>query len=175
MHVNAVLGLGSNNGNRFDVIRNCCRKISEHCNTIEFLVSGLYMSEPVGEVEGGEFLNGVMLLDWTAGPYKLQNLTRTCEVEAGSEVKKHGKARKLDVDLLFMEGVHLNTSDLILPHPRLSERYFVLFPLSEIAPDLIIYPPNTCATDLLRICPDRSDLVLFKKAPEVCRLWSDIS
>ena len=175
MHVNAVLGLGSNNGNRFEIIRKCCRKISEDRNTIEFLVSGLYTSEPVGKIEGGEFLNGVMILDWTAGPYELQNLTRICEVEAGSEVKKHGKARKLDVDLLFMAGVHLNTPDLILPHPRLAERHFVLFPLSEIAPDLIIYPPRTRVTNLLGICPDRSDLVLYKKAPEVCRIWSDIS
>ncbi|MBI2889536.1 MAG: 2-amino-4-hydroxy-6-hydroxymethyldihydropteridine diphosphokinase [Nitrospirae bacterium] len=147
MLATAFVGLGSNLGDRHALVRRALEEIDRLPLTRMVRVSRLYETEPV-EAEGGTFLNGVAqvlcglsphdLLDRLLGIERLLGRERDavsdCE-RATSGGPKHA-ARTMDLDLLWYAGLIVRSPDLILPHPRIHLRRFVLEPLIEIAPDL---------------------------------------
>ena len=102
--------------------------------------SSLYSTEPVGFADQPRFLNAVVALETDLSPGTLLNKLLAIEKELGRDRTAGipNGPRTLDLDILMIGGLELNEPGLELPHPRMSERAFVLIPLVEIAPHLLI-------------------------------------
>ena len=100
--------------------------------------SSLYLTAPVGYQSQPDFVNAVAEINTDLSPLELLDAILNIEAQAGRERTFANAPRVLDCDLLLYIGVVMNTQKLILPHPRMHERSFVLLPLAEIAPDLCI-------------------------------------
>jgi 2-amino-4-hydroxy-6-hydroxymethyldihydropteridine diphosphokinase len=113
--------------------------LREHGVEVE-AVSSLYETEPVGEVlEQPDFLNAAVRISTELGPEELLDLCKAIEVEQGRTLggPRHGP-RPLDVDLLLLGDLVLETERLTLPHPQLTSRRFVLAPMLELDPGLTL-------------------------------------
>jgi len=98
--------------------------------------SSLYATEPVGFQTQSWFLNCVVAAETALMPRQLLRVVRHIERQLGRRRMVRGGPRKLDIDILFYGGAIVRARDLVIPHPRLAERRFVLVPLREIAPTL---------------------------------------
>lgn len=130
----AFLGLGSNLGDREALLASALDRLVAVGLTA---VSPRYETEPVGGPEQGPFLNCVAELDTDLSARQL--LAVCARLEAAAErvrVERWGP-RTLDVDVLWVDGVTVDEPGLVVPHPRLFERRFVLAPLRDLAPDLV--------------------------------------
>ncbi len=130
------------------------RKIS-----IESLASSLYRSEPLDcPADSGDFINAVMGLRVSSSTSAAELLAVTQRIEAefgrqrGSE---RNQARTLDIDIISYGDQLLESEDLTLPHPRATERRFVLLPLSEIYPDMVLPGQSMSIMQLLALLPER--------------------
>lgn len=154
------LGLGSNVGNREENIKLAIRSLSQNSNVTVVHSSSLYETEPVGYVEQASFLNAVVQIDSRLSPREILTICQEIEAQMGRERIIHWGPRNIDIDLLSYDGIILNTADLILPHPFLAERRFVLVPLAEISQSIIL--DNFTATDLLLRCKDHGEVKIYK-------------
>lgn len=128
----AFIGLGSNLGDRLAQLRTAMSGLPD-----VVAASSVYETEPVGGPEQGPYLNQVVELDTDLGPRELLRRAHALEAAAGRErAQRHGP-RTLDVDVLLVGDVTVADDDLVVPHPRMWERRFVLVPLAELAPDLV--------------------------------------
>ena len=134
----ALLGLGSNLGEREDFLRRAVTELRSRVGIV-LQQSELYYSMPVGFNSCNYFVNQVIAIATVLDPYQLLHATQDIERRMGRTLKSHDGIhydRTIDIDLLriFCEAreLRLNTSELILPHPRISERPFVLLPMCEI-------------------------------------------
>jgi len=143
------LGLGSNLGEREEHLRAALRALEEHGVVVE-AVSSLYEAEPVGEIlDQPDFLNAAARVRTTLEPDALLDLCKAIEVEQGRmfAAARHGP-RPLDLDLLLLGDLELETERLTLPHPEVGSRRFVLAPLLELDPGLTL-PDGTALADAL--------------------------
>ena len=100
-------------------------------------VSSIYDTEPVGVINQPRFLNLVCQVYTTLAPAALLALAKGFELKLGRAHGKSNAPRPIDIDILFYGDQVMETPELVIPHPRLTERAFVLIPLAEIAPDLV--------------------------------------
>ena len=133
--VTAYLGLGSNMGNRQDNIDKALDFLSQRLRIEK--VSSVYDTEPVGNVNQPRFLNLVCQVNTRLAPSGLLILAKGIELKLGRVLGKSNAPRPIDIDILFYGDLVIETRDLVIPHPRLAERAFVLVPLAEIAPELV--------------------------------------
>ncbi|MBI4180977.1 MAG: 2-amino-4-hydroxy-6-hydroxymethyldihydropteridine diphosphokinase, partial [Chloroflexi bacterium] len=133
--VTAYLSLGSNLGNRQDNLDKALDLLSQRLRV--GMISSLYDTEPVGNINQPRFLNLVCQVHTSLGPEKLLALAKEIELKLGRASGKSGAPRPIDIDILFYGSRVIETPELVIPHPRLTERAFVLIPLAEIAPDLV--------------------------------------
>ncbi|HAV10828.1 MAG TPA: 2-amino-4-hydroxy-6-hydroxymethyldihydropteridine diphosphokinase [Dehalococcoidia bacterium] len=131
----ACLGLGSNLGDRVTNIKKALEMLSEYI--IMQQVSSLYETDPVGYIDQPKFINVVCRISTELGPEQLLIMTKAIETTMGRKASFRNAPRIIDIDILLFDDITLNSSDLVIPHPRLHERAFVLVPLAEIAPDVI--------------------------------------
>jgi len=132
----AFLGLGSNLGHRRRQLRNAVAALPD-----VVAVSPVYETEPVGGPPGqGPYLNLVVELDTGLTARQLLELAHRLEDAAGRERVERWGPRTLDVDVLLVGDMTVDEPDLVVPHPRMWERRFVLAPLADLAPDLV--PPD---------------------------------
>src|SRR5204863_4418074 len=96
--------------------------------------SRLYLTEPVPRSRQPWYANQAIAVDTDLSPHDLLGVLLAVELEFGRERRERNAARTLDLDLIAYDDVRLDTPDLILPHPRMHERAFVLAPLADIAP-----------------------------------------
>jgi 2-amino-4-hydroxy-6-hydroxymethyldihydropteridine diphosphokinase len=131
----AVVGLGSNLGNRQEHLDRAIERLSRHLHTLR--VSSVHETDPVG-VPGDQprFLNAVAVGETTHDARALLDELMAIEREAGRERPYAGAARTLDLDLILFGDSIIDEPRLSVPHPRFRERRFVLEPLVEIAPDV---------------------------------------
>lgn len=128
----AFLGLGSNLGDREEHLGGAVAGLPG-----VVAVSPIYETEPVGGPAQGPYLNAVVELDTERSPRELLVLAKELEAEAGRvEVRRFGP-RTLDVDVLLVGDLAVDEPDLVVPHPRLWQRRFVVAPLADLAPDLV--------------------------------------
>jgi 2-amino-4-hydroxy-6-hydroxymethyldihydropteridine diphosphokinase len=130
----AYLGLGSNLGDRAAALAGALAALRARPGIEVTRVSSLYATDPVGPVPQGEFLNAAAEVRTRLGPREL--LAACLEIEAGLgrlRTERWGP-RAIDLDLLLFGELRMEEPDLVLPHPRMRERAFVLAPLAEIAP-----------------------------------------
>jgi 2-amino-4-hydroxy-6-hydroxymethyldihydropteridine diphosphokinase len=149
----AYIGLGSNLN---DPVRQLCRAVSALQTLPESQLiqcSSLYASAPIGNTDQPDFINAVCELETGLPPERLMQVLLDIEAGQGRDRSdgKMGGPRTLDLDLLVYGQIQQTTARVVLPHPRLHQRAFVLYPLSEIASQLII-PGWGSVTDLLENC-----------------------
>ena len=125
------LGLGSNLGDRREHLRSAISSLPD-----VVAISDLYETDPVGGPEQGRFLNLVVQLDTDLDPHALLGVCHRIESAAGRVRDVRWGPRTLDVDILWIDGITVDTPDLQVPHPRMMERRFVLEPLADLDPDL---------------------------------------
>lgn len=144
----AFLGLGSNLGDRRAILRAAVAALPDLV-----AVSPLYETDPVGGPEQGPYLNLVVELDTARSPRAL--LALAGELEAAAERVREARwgPRTLDVDVLWVEGVTVDEPDLVVPHPRMHARRFVLAPLRDLAPDLVSEQDVAAAEGEVRPAP----------------------
>jgi len=135
--VDAYVGLGSNLGDRAGEIERALGALATLPATTLVARSALYRSAPVA-ASGGDYLNAVARLRTTLAPIDLLHALQAIERAHGRERPFANAPRTLDLDLLLHGNAVLASDELTLPHPRLHERAFVLVPLAEIAPDLVV-------------------------------------
>jgi 2-amino-4-hydroxy-6-hydroxymethyldihydropteridine diphosphokinase len=131
--VRAFLGLGSNLGDREAHLQHAIEQLPA-----VVAVSPIYETEPVGGPEGqGPYLNAVVELDTELTPRQLLEIAQHLEKDAHRVRKERWGPRTLDVDVLLVGDLKVNEPDLVVPHPRMWERDFVLRPLADLAPELV--------------------------------------
>jgi 2-amino-4-hydroxy-6-hydroxymethyldihydropteridine diphosphokinase len=133
------LGLGSNVGDRAAHLRAAIAMLRERGVEVE-AVSSAYETEPVGEVlDQPDFLNAAVRIRTALEPEALLEACKQIEAERGRDpgAPRHS-ARALDIDLLLLGDLALSTERLVLPHPEVTSRRFVLAPLLELDPKLIL-------------------------------------
>jgi 2-amino-4-hydroxy-6-hydroxymethyldihydropteridine diphosphokinase len=132
--VRAFLGLGSNLGDRVGYLRDAVRTLRD---VGLVAVSPVYETDPVGgPVDQDSYLNMVVELRTDRSARDLLGVCRRLEAAADRVRLEHWGPRTLDVDVLWIDGVTADDPDLIVPHPRLWQRRFVVAPLHDLAPDL---------------------------------------
>jgi 2-amino-4-hydroxy-6-hydroxymethyldihydropteridine diphosphokinase len=128
----AFIGLGSNLGDRWAYLGGGLARLPGLVAT-----SGVYETEPVGGPAQGRYLNMVAELYTDASPQELLAVAREAESDAGRERLQRWGPRTLDVDILLVGDLKISSPDLVVPHPRMWERGFVLVPLADLAPELV--------------------------------------
>ena len=134
----AWIGLGANLGERTGALRFALAAIAALPGTSVRRVSSLYRSAPV-DAGGPDYLNAVAEIATTLAPQALLEALQATEHSAGRERSYRNAPRTLDLDILLWgdPAVGIATATLTVPHPRMSERAFVLLPLAEIAPERV--------------------------------------
>jgi 2-amino-4-hydroxy-6-hydroxymethyldihydropteridine diphosphokinase len=135
----AFIGFGGNIGVTRQLITDAIVCLAQRSELQILAKSCFYQSAPI-EALGGDYINAVIEIDTQLTPYGLLHVCQAIEQEFGRERPYANAPRTLDLDILSFEGVTQNETELILPHPRIIERSFVLLPLLEIAPDFFL--PN---------------------------------
>ena len=134
----AAIALGSNVGDRAGFLASALRAIGALPGCRLTRISSAYKTRPWGKTDQGEFINMCALLDTDLSPTDLLAAVKDVESSLGRTASERWGPREIDIDLLIIPGVEMRTEYLTLPHPRMSERLFVIAPLAEIAPDLTL-------------------------------------
>jgi len=148
--VRAFLALGSNVGDRRAILREAVAAVYE-----VVAVSPVYETEPVGGPEQGPFYNIVIELETDRSPRQLLELCHELERAAGRTREVRWGPRTLDVDVLLVGDLVVDDDDLVVPHPRMTRRNFVMMPLVDLAPDLTVsgYDPACAVGEVRAIGP----------------------
>lgn len=133
--VTVYLGLGSNMGSRKGNLDRGLELLSQRVQLGQ--VSSIYDTAPVGNTQQPRFLNLVCQVNTRLAPMGLLTLAKGIESKLGRTLHERNAPRPLDIDILFYGDQIIETPKLVIPHPRLEERDFVLVPLAEIAPELV--------------------------------------
>ncbi|MBI2299092.1 MAG: 2-amino-4-hydroxy-6-hydroxymethyldihydropteridine diphosphokinase [Armatimonadetes bacterium] len=150
----ALLGLGSNLGDRLATLRSAVSGLAEVAGVDVTGCSSVYASPPMGPVAQGEFLNAAVAVETELAPRELLSACLAVEAAHGRERRERWGPRTLDIDVLWMEGVRLAEAGLSIPHPGLAERAFVLRPLAELAPELRLPDGRTAAAAVEELVDD---------------------
>jgi 2-amino-4-hydroxy-6-hydroxymethyldihydropteridine diphosphokinase len=143
----AGVALGSNLGDRLANLRTTRKAILQLPGvTPPVLASAIYETEPIDcEPDAGKFLNAVLEFDYEGDPLELLKRLRELEQALGRlSHRPRNVSRKIDIDLLYFGATKIDKKELQLPHPRMHLRRFVLQPLADIRPDLVL--PNQTKT-----------------------------
>ncbi|WP_027858324.1 2-amino-4-hydroxy-6-hydroxymethyldihydropteridine diphosphokinase [Marinobacterium jannaschii] len=146
------IGLGSNLEDPRQQVTTALAELDLIPQTTLLQASSLYRSDPVGPQDQPDFINAVALLRTTLEAHQLLDQLQQLEQSHRRVRKQHWGPRTLDLDLLLYGDEHIATERLSVPHPFMQERSFVLWPLSEISPGLVL-PDGSRLSDLLVVNP----------------------
>ena len=129
------LALGSNLGDRLQYIQKAVEELKA-CGLKIIKFSTVIETDPVGGIPQGKYLNAVLKASTTLSPEELHVITESIERKLGRVKKTINAPRVIDIDILLYDDIKLITPHLLIPHPRMIERSFVMQPLKEIDPVL---------------------------------------
>lgn len=158
-HHSVYLGLGTNLGDRESNLRRAVVLLGRGVNILR--VSPVYETDPVGYLDQPRFLNAVAQGTTALSPGTLLDLAKSIESEMGREPAARFGPRTIDIDILLYDDIVLETERLTIPHPRLSERTFVLIPLADLAPELRVPGVGRTVRALLDDVGGREGVRLF--------------
>jgi len=137
----AYLGLGSNVGDRALALQHAVDGLAAAGGVAVVAVSSVYETAPVGGPEQPDYLNAVVAIETDRTPRELLEIAKRLEDQAGRVPGERWGPRPLDVDVLLVGDDEIDEEDLVVPHPRLYERAFVMVPLAELDPMLAPWVP----------------------------------
>jgi 2-amino-4-hydroxy-6-hydroxymethyldihydropteridine diphosphokinase len=155
------LSLGSNTGDREANLREAVARLEDFMDRIK--VSSIYETAPLYVIDQPYFLNCVARGFILTGARELLMTTQAIERAMGRNYRLKGTygPRPIDIDILLCGSVQINEEDLIVPHPLITERIFVLVPLTEIEPELPEPASGRLYADFIRSCKDQ-EITLYK-------------
>jgi 2-amino-4-hydroxy-6-hydroxymethyldihydropteridine diphosphokinase len=156
--------LGGNIGDREEIINNAIALLNSKAGTV-IQASSFYETEPWGMLNAQFFLNIAIKLSTLLTPTELLKVILSIEENLGrirNPLSTEYESRPIDIDILFYGTTVIDTTRLVVPHPLLHSRKFVLTPLSEIASDFIHPVFNKSIFTLLKECPDELETVALK-------------
>jgi 2-amino-4-hydroxy-6-hydroxymethyldihydropteridine diphosphokinase len=161
--VKVGLALGSNLGDRLRHLQQAKAYLLSLSTEQWHLASPLYETEPVGcPPDSPKFLNALLEIEYEGAPKTLLKKILAYERAHGRD-RSAGKnsARTIDIDILYFGAKEVMETDLVIPHPRMAERRFVLLPLSTIRPEMIVKGTGRTVRMLLRELPAKEGEVRF--------------
>lgn len=161
----AWLGLGSNQGNRLQLLRRTLELLRDH-GVPPSNCSSVYETDPLDYLSQPMFLNMVCSVPARLDPPRLLVICKEIELLLGRRLTLPKGPRLIDLDILFHGSTILSSEQLTIPHPALRERRFVLEPLAEVAPGMIDPVSGKSIRELLDHCPDRGKVRIFH--PPLC-------
>lgn len=160
---NVFVALGSNLADPIQQIHDAVTALASLPHSHLVQVSPLYTSRPMGPQDQPDYINAVAQLETALEPLALLNALQHIEQAQGRVRKQHWGARTLDLDILLIDNLVLQSDRLTVPHYGMHERAFVLLPLFDIAPDLRL-PDGRAVADLVAHC-DHSGLIKLTVDP----------
>jgi len=154
------LGLGSNLGNREENLLMAQKLIEEKVGKVRSK-SSIYETAAWGITEQNAFLNQVLEIETVFSPSAVLHLLLKIEKDMGRIREIKWGERSIDIDVLYFNNVILSTENLVVPHPFIPERKFVLVPLCEIAPVFIHPKLKQSNLELLEKCQDSGEIIVF--------------
>ncbi len=150
-----ILGLGSNLDNPFEQIKLSIKKINEE-KAIEIIAkSKLYLSKPHGSVKQPDYTNSAILIDTQLSPHNLLAAMNNIAKEQNKYSKIHWGPRNIDIDILiYIDNRIINDDKLQIPHPEILNRDFVLLPIADLIPNIIL-PNKMTVNECLAICQNK--------------------
>ncbi len=149
------LGIGSNLGDKQYNLQSAIRRVEEKLGII-LKVSSSYETEAWGIKEQSNFLNAVIKINTSLHPFKLMNRILDIELEMGRIRSQKWNERSIDIDILFIDDIVIHTEGLIVPHPYLCERNFVLQPLFELESSLVHPQTKMKLSEIIKLKLDDS-------------------
>jgi 2-amino-4-hydroxy-6-hydroxymethyldihydropteridine diphosphokinase len=159
----AFIGLGSNVGDRLQFLRRAVQHLGETIGVQVRDVSSVYETEPVGPAAQAWFLNAVAAVDTSLSPVTLLHQTQAIERALGRETPYHWGPRTIDLDILLHGSTQVRTATLTIPHAELCHRAFVMIPLLELEPGLVL-PDGTQVSVCLHALTPPQQVRLFAAA-----------
>jgi 2-amino-4-hydroxy-6-hydroxymethyldihydropteridine diphosphokinase len=154
----AYLSLGSNRGNRAANLKRAINLLSEWTGNVS-KISSLYETPPWKMDDETDFINQVLLLETTlTAPELIDNIILVESMMGRQRASKKYEPRIIDIDILFFNDEIIQSEELIVPHPLMQERRFVLEPMIEIAPGFIHPVLKKSMLQLLSVSADKSDI-----------------
>ena len=145
--ITAYIALGGNEGDRLGYLERAMAEMSEYLTVTA--LSPLYETQPVGFVKQGWFLNAVVAVETALSPQGLLALLQLVEQKLGKATPFPNGPRTIDLDILLYGGEIVNQVNLIVPHPRLHKREFVMRPLADLEGNVIIPTQGKTVCQLL--------------------------
>lgn len=158
----AYIGFGSNIGDRLAHIQNAIHTLSKTEGITLQRISSIYTTDPIGYEAQAQFLNGVAAIQTSLSPLSLLHTLKDIETAIGRKHRIRWGPREIDLDILIYGDLCLQTEKLVIPHPEMHLRGFVLVPLAEIAPDLV-HPVFQKTIQTLLNCLEDDKSVLKKE------------
>ena len=159
----SYLMLGGNVGDRMDYLRRSVELLRRDAGRV-IAASSVYESEPWGFVDSRWFLNQAVVMETHLAPLCLLKCIQQIEQMLGRQRTCEGyHARTVDIDILLYGNRAINIPELVIPHPRMTERMFVLQPLAELAPDMKHPLLRHTMAYLKEQCADRNQVNVFQK------------
>ncbi|BDX04111.1 2-amino-4-hydroxy-6-hydroxymethyldihydropteridine pyrophosphokinase [Marinomonas pontica] len=159
--IHAYIGLGSNLENPMAQLDCAISTLKNHDDLHNVRISSIYGSKPVGPQDQPDYINAVATFDTHLSPIDLLDLLQSIEQSQRRVRERHWGPRTLDLDLLLYGQETIALPRLTVPHPFMLERGFVIKPLSDLAPDMLLTNGNTVTEQLQQL--DTSDLVFIKE------------
>lgn len=157
----AYLLIGGNMGDRLQVLTAAKKSIEKNCGPV-VQASSIYQTAAWGEEEQADFLNQVLRIHTGLTATTLLKTVLRIEEDLGRKREKRYGPRLIDIDILFFNQEIIREENLIVPHPQLQNRRFVLVPLAEMAPDLMHPVCHKTVSQLLAECPDTLAVQKFR-------------
>lgn len=131
------IALGSNMGDKLMYLENAVEAIKNDVSCRLLRISDIILTEPYGPVEQEDFLNGCIMVDTLYTPSELLRFLQKLENDANRTREVHWGPRTLDLDILLYDDLVTEDDELVIPHPEMHKRAFVLEPLNQIAPNVV--------------------------------------
>lgn len=153
-----LLGLGANIGDREQALSQAVSLLLERKAIYTPVISSLYETEPVGHTDQPQFLNMAMIAGTMLLPAKLLAVCKEVERHIGRIARPRWHEREIDIDILLYHNKIMAQNNLVIPHPHMHERKFVLIPAAEVAPGMVHPLYRKTIEELLRSCNDTAQV-----------------